>query len=113
MTERERLARRKFQEEQAVVENAERVERERPLREAEAKLQITATELGKLERENILALPDPEFKIPASVVGKRMTMEEARKFNANESGKFLQQVKDYFPCQKNFQTIIQYLDRNG
>jgi hypothetical protein len=38
MSERERLSRKQFDEEEAALESAECAERERPIREAEAKL---------------------------------------------------------------------------
>lgn len=63
MRERDRLALREWREEVAAQEAAAKEREERPLREAEAKLQQTHRELRRIERERITGVvEDPDLK---------------------------------------------------
>lgn len=107
------MERRKFLEEFEKEEAAKREEAMRPIREAQARFESTAKELAQFTKNAIVNGPDPDFVCPASVAGKTMSFSDARKFTAAESAKFIDSTPDYFPCQQNFQTIVDYMTRNG
>jgi hypothetical protein len=113
MSERERLSRRRFDEEEAAIEAAEREERERPIREAEAKLVATHRKLAALEVERLTGkIKDPERFVDPSVASVQMTATRAHEFNMIEIVKYRTEHPEVFWSPELVNLIGEYLDRN-
>jgi hypothetical protein len=86
----------------------------RPLREAEAALNQTHKKLFELEKGEIEAgRPDPAWTWPQSADGLNMSVDAAREFAKRESEAFVAANPGYYPCKKNFATIVNYLCVQG
>lgn len=115
MRERDRLSVKQHREAIEAQERAEREASERPIREAESKLQQTQRELVKVYRARLLGqVIDPDrISIDPSVQGVRMAEKQASEFNATEFRKFTAQNPElYFPHEL-LHNIGEYFDRNG
>lgn len=93
---------------------AEKAERERPVREmaeANAKLQNEVNESAKalIARGDI----DPTWKTPASALTISLPKAEAHAFAKDEAKKFVQVNPDWYPTDANFKQITSFLERNG
>ena len=96
------------------MEEADRIERERPAREAAEQLQQSAVELGRLTREMIANGEDPDGAYVApEVAGTQITVDEARQFNAVEAQKFMANTPEFYRSDPNVTALFDYLDRNG
>ena len=87
--------------------------KQRALRDAEAQLQQSADELARQTRQMIEANRDVDWELPQSVAGKRMTVDDARQFNAVEAQKFSQQTPEFYPSEANKEALFSFLSRNG
>jgi hypothetical protein len=114
MSERERLSRKQFDEEEAALESAECAERERPIREAEAKLIATHRKLAALEVERLTGrVKDPERYVDPSVASVQMTAKAAHEFNTVEITKYRAEHPEVFWSPEIVDLIGAYLDYNG
>lgn len=114
MTERDRLSLRAHREEVAAVERLEREERERPIREAEAKLHETSRELAKVYRARLLAeVKDPEMPGDPALDGVIMSEADASKFNGSEFRKYKDAHPDFYWDHKLLERIGNYCELNG
>jgi hypothetical protein len=114
MNERERLNRRQFDEEEAALEASAREERERPIREAEARLIETHRKLAALEVERLTGkVRDPERFVDPSVASVKMTASQAHEFNVAEVFKYRTEHPEVFWCPELVDLIGAYLDHNA
>lgn len=111
-SERSWASLRQHRAEQAAIEDAQRLEREKPLRDAEAKLHSTATALGKFTRQIIATGKDVDAYIAPEVAGKRMSVEDARLYNSNQAKLFVEASPWFWPSESNKNTLFSYLTRN-
>jgi hypothetical protein len=88
-------------------------EEERPLREAQSRLEETATELARMERDNLRQLPDDDFYVTPGMERIRMSLEKAGAFNQAEALRFIAETPGYYPCPENLAAIMGYFERNG
>jgi hypothetical protein len=106
--------------ERAETERAEiaRLDAERlaPIQAVEAELERNLRELHKEDRERVLNLQDDSsvFEDPNQPAAF-YTQQEADTYNRAEVRKFLAENPSYYPdmAGKNFQTIFEYLQKNG
>jgi hypothetical protein len=110
MRERDRLSLRKFREEYQAEEAAKQMERERPLREAEAQLNETSRELALAMRERLIQGRDPDLLQDAS--DGNVTDLEAIVSGERETEIFLATEPWFYPCEENSKIIMAYIERN-
>lgn len=96
-------------------EARERDERERFIQEAAAPLKQTAREFGLLMRQKIATGKDPDFAISPELVGKRLSVAEAERYNKEQADLFIASSPEYLPymLRENALAIVAYLHRNG
>jgi hypothetical protein len=105
MLERDRIAIRKWQEEE------ERAERE-PREKSQRQLERTAGALIKVQRENLLNFKDRDIYVSPSLENARMSINEAARFNGIEAAAFVEANGEYFASQHNFELLTDYFIRN-
>jgi hypothetical protein len=108
MNERERIHLRDARAAAAAEDEAERVERERPLREAEATFKETAKQLALLERDRVRTSKDG-FQVDPLVATATMSFEQASRFNAESAARFVENTPAYYPSEANQQVLVDYL----
>lgn len=86
-----------------------------PIRAAMAEQRQLLNDIQKIEREEIMAgRPDPSWPgLPESAQNLRMSVQQAREFAREESGKFVAEHPEYHRCRDNFEKITNYLSTNG
>jgi len=114
ITERSRIESRKWRAELAAIEAAEKERIERPIREAEAKLQETHRQLRAVEAERVTKMRD-ENVFMGELAGARMTQDEAAANNKKAVDQFLLECFEYekYRTDATRDTMLSYLDRNG
>jgi hypothetical protein len=114
MNERNRLSTKQFRDEQAALEAAEREERERPIREAEAKLVATHRKIAALEIERLTGkVKDPDRFVDPSVTSVQMTASQAHDFNMAEVIRYRSEHPEVYWCPELVGMIGAYLDYNA
>jgi hypothetical protein len=113
MLERDRLSLKKWREEYAAEQAAEKEQRERPIRELEMKLQENHRALAKVMREQLTTIPDPNIYQDEEVVNSRQSDTEVMVQNTRETEIFLATNPWFHPCDGNSQIIMSYIERNG
>lgn len=106
---------RDFQEEQERQDAAEREERERPLREAEAAYQNSLKEIGKATRERIATgKEDAEtWRSIVDTTGTSMSIAQAEKHNAEMVNAYRAAHPEWNPSPANVKALTGYWSRNG
>jgi hypothetical protein len=104
-----------FQEEQERLEAAAREERERPIREAEAKLTKSLRELHKVTKERISTAKDDEAFVDPATLGITMTVAQADKHNAQMVNDYRAAHPEWYPGEGNcnVKALTDYWERNG
>jgi hypothetical protein len=114
MNERERLNRKRFDEDEAALEASEREQRDRPIRDAEARLIEIHRKLAALEIERLTGqVKDPERFVDPSVASVEMTTSQAHDFNMAEVIKYRAEHPEVFWCPELVDLIGAYLDHNA
>jgi hypothetical protein len=87
----------------------------RPLREAEARYQKSLNELAEAERLCIQHAKDDGFEMSPELRAIRVmpSVEAANQYSAEQAYLFLASNKDYYPCEENMRTLVDFLARNG
>jgi hypothetical protein len=113
MSERSRQELRKWREEYGQIEEEQRIEAERPLRQAEAEWQRTATELAKLRRDVLLEDQDPTYTYGANP-WEYATLPQSVKngLAVDEWRAFLKSYPEFHPSTYNFEQLRAYLVSN-
>jgi hypothetical protein len=112
MRHRDMLSVRQFREEREAIERADREQRERPIREAEAKAKELHQKLAVVRRERLTAIPDPDRWLdPAVGPDVRFTQANARKFNAEQSNLYQQSHPDTYWCPALIDLLSAYFDK--
>jgi hypothetical protein len=109
---RENQSRIQWQAQIEAEENAARIERERPLREAEDSFKHASRQLAELERERVRSGTD-EFSVDSAVADARMSFEEANRWNGEQAALFVDATPEYYPSDENQARLISYLESHG
>lgn len=95
------------------IEREEREKAEAPIKAAQAEHNRLLAQIRDAEKQEVIAgRKDPAFVIPESVSGKRMSLETAQEFAANEAVKFRESCEEFrekFNTPENRQAICDYL----
>lgn len=114
MRSRDSQSLKEFMAEEARLFAAEQERKNRPVREAEEKLNEAARSLYALEKETVLTRKDPEiFVDPLYAYPFTMNKADAKKFNADQYREYMEQHPEYFHCQSNLDALSDYFERNG
>jgi hypothetical protein len=115
--ERDRVERRKFEQQYAAEEQAAEEARLVPVRQAEAELSKTAGKLLKAEKETALyGTEDKEYVTsllsPAMRTIRLGSIEEANEFNHQEALKFVERTPDFYQSPNNAALLANWCHRN-
>lgn len=115
MRERDRLSLQAWRERWSEQEEAERIKRERPLREVEAQFKANVAQLNHVIRDSIQSGRDPEVWIDPETQGPdhAMDYDTAREFNRVQAAIFAKDNSWYYPCAENHAALIKYCENNG
>ena len=112
------LTRRAFLQQEAEAARQAEIERQRPLKEAEANLIASHRQLFEFQKAEISAgRPDPEWELPESARGIKFAgadkTEQAKDFIRAQSLLFIEKNSQYLAISQNFEKIVGYLTTNG
>jgi hypothetical protein len=114
-SERNRLEIREFRNLEAAKEQERREAEERPIKEAEEKLQKNFRKLAEVYRERLLGtVPDPDrIPVDPAVAAVVMSLDDAGKFNKNEFIKYHDSHPDVFWNDELIDNLGVYFAKNG
>jgi hypothetical protein len=105
-SERERISRRIFEAEY-------RAEQEKPVKEAAEQLARTTGEYRRVLADNLRRWKDPERYCSERLDGVTLDVDTARAFNEKECDLFIAECPEFYPCEKNQDAMLAYLELNG
>lgn len=99
----------KVKADEAAEQRRNEEERQRPIREAEQRLTETHRKLATVGRDEVVnGQPDPFWSTPEDA-NISLGLDEAKEFVREQSKLFRAANPWYFPCQENFDAIVNYL----
>lgn len=106
---------REREEQRQRAEQQEQEERQAAdLEQSEATFKETATKLGQVIRERILTGKDDAFQIdPATQMPDPTRQGTIEEWHRQQGEEFKRRNPDYYPTDANFQTIVDYINRNA
>jgi hypothetical protein len=114
MRERDRLSLKAEYQRREADELAEREERERPIREAESRIQGTLRELAKVYRARLLGeVRDPDVFVDPAVATVRMTEAQAKDFNNQSVREYRESHPEVYWCEELIELVGHYFDANA
>ncbi len=94
------------------LEDEAREERERPIREAEAKLREASTAIERTIRDRISTGIDDAFQIDPATFTPLPRGISAAQYNKAQAQQFRQSNPDFYPSDFNLREITEYIARN-